>query len=448
MAAQTRMTPDEKREALFAAWMSTEGKPFASPEVAQTYQRRVQRIKDILQRKKPDQVPSMLLIGAFMAEYAGISQADIMYDYVKGPEAVLKFHQDFQPEYQVVLTYPGRAYDRVGYTLYRWPGSAIPSQALPPHISFQMVEGEYMSANEYDALIADPDGFCLRVFIPRVCKALEGFQLLPTFYTVTEMPFLTFLLGVSGAPPVQQAFQAFLEAVQLTGECLAAYGRATDQLVTQYGIPSFFGGFTKAPFDFLGDTLRGTRGVMLDLHRWPTKVLAAVERLTPIAIQMGLQASALGQHPIVFIPLHKGADGFMSREQFLKFYWPTLKATILGLIEGGAVPFLFVEGSYDERLDLIAESGLPAGTTMWLFDRTDMQNVKKFFGSWACFGGNVPGALFYAGTPQEMEDYVRGLVETVGQDGGFFLAPGIVLDHARPENIHTFLRAARAYGKY
>jgi len=35
------------------------------------------------------------------------------------------------------------------------------------------------------------------------------------------------------------------------------------------GFPSFSGGFTKAPFDVIGDSLRGTRGVMLDMFRFP-----------------------------------------------------------------------------------------------------------------------------------------------------------------------------------
>ncbi len=112
------------------------------------------------------------------------------------------------------------------------------------------------------------------------------------------------------------------------------------------------------------------------------------------------------------------------------------------------MPFLFVEGGYNERLDIIAESGLPAGRTVWLFDRTDMKAVKKFFGSWACFGGNVPASLFYTGTPQEMEACVRTLIETVGQDGGFFLSPGVVVDQARPENVRAYLEAARKYGVY
>jgi hypothetical protein len=29
------------------------------------------------------------------------------------------------------------------------------------------------------------------------------------------------------------------------------------------------------------------------------------------------------------MPLHKGSDGFMSREQYAKFYWPTFKKDLI-----------------------------------------------------------------------------------------------------------------------
>ena len=43
------------------------------------------------------------------------------------------------------------------------------------------------------------------------------------------------------------------------------------------------------------------------------------------------------------MPLHKGADGFLSGKDFEELYWPTLKAVIVGLIDEGLVPQLFVE---------------------------------------------------------------------------------------------------------
>jgi uroporphyrinogen-III decarboxylase len=214
------------------------------------------------------------------------------------------------------------------------------------------------------------------------------------------------------------------------------------------GLPGTAGGFTKAPFDYLGDSLRGTRGIMMDLHRHPAQVLAAVERLVPLAIDMGVNAANGSGNPFALIPLHKGADGFVSNADFQKFYWPTLKAVLLGLIQEGVVPFLFVEGGYNQRLDIIAESGLPAGKTMWLFDQTDMAAAKKKFGTWACIGGNVPASLFKAGTPQQMDAYVKKLMDTCAPGGGYFISPGAVIDQANADNVHAYLKAAKAYGVY
>ena len=112
------------------------------------------------------------------------------------------------------------------------------------------------------------------------------------------------------------------------------------------------------------------------------------------------------------------------------------------------IPFVFVEGGYNRRLDIIADSGLPAGKTIWLFDQTEMAEVKKKFGSWACIGGNVPASLFKVGSVERMESYIKKLFDTCAPGGGFFLAPGAVLDQARAENIHTYLRVAKEYGQY
>ena len=138
----------------------------------------------------------------------------------------------------------------------------------------------------------------------------------------------------------------------------------------------------------------------------------------------------------------------MSNADFEKFYWPTFRATMMGLIEEGVVPFNFVEGGYNQRLDIIANSGLPAGKTMWLFDQTDMAEAKKKIGSWACIGGNVPASLFKAGTPAQMEEYVKKVIDICAPGGGYFISPGSVVDVAEAANVHTYLKVAREHGVY
>ena len=120
-------------------------------------------------------------------------------------------------------------------------------------------------------------------------------------------------------------------------------------------------------------------------------------------------------NPMVFIPIHKGADGFMSDADFKELYWPTFKAVLLGLIEEGLVPWVFVEGSYNERLEVIADEDIPAHRMIWMFDATDMERAKAVVGKRQCIGGNVPAALFAMGTPEEMDAYVKDLLGKTAQ---------------------------------
>jgi hypothetical protein len=47
-----------------------------------------------------------------------------------------------------------------------------------------------------------------------------------------------------------------------------------------------------------------------------------------------------------------------------------------------------------------------------------------------------------------MEEYIKNLIAIVGQDGGYFITPGAVVDDAEPENVHAYLKAAREHGVY
>jgi uroporphyrinogen-III decarboxylase len=154
----------------------------------------------------------------------------------------------------------------------------------------------------------------------------------------------------------------------------------------------------------------------------------------------------VNRHPMVFIPLHKGADGFLSDEDFRRFYWPTLKKVLLGLIEQGIVPLCFAEGAYNERLEAIHDPEIPAGRMIGMFDATDMHEARKHLGGYQCFGGNVPGALITTGTRQAMDDYVRKLIEDMAVPGGFILGTGIVVDEAKPACMKALIEAGLKYG--
>jgi hypothetical protein len=438
-------TTDEKYEAKWAEFARAEGTEFATPEAERNYRDHVQMFKDATELKKPKRVPVCPNVGFYPFAYAGVTPEQAMYDYGKLAAALKKYHAEFRPDSLAVAPIYGcgKALDILDYKLYRWPGRGV-----PPTSPYQCVESEYMKADEYDLLIADPSGYFQRYYLPRIFGALDPWKMTAPLTDVQELPFFGPYIVPIGIPPVQEAYKKLLEAGRVAMEWIEAAGAADAATITTLGIPSIYGGFTKAPFDTLGDTLRGTQAMMLDLYRRPQKVVEACERLVPINIDLGLRAIATAKHPVAFIPLHKGADGFMSDANFKTFYWPTLKALILGLIEQGCVPYLFVEGGYNHRLDVIADSGIPPGKSIWIFDQTDMRQVKKKFGSWACFGGNLPVSLLKAGTQQEVKDYVKRLIDECAPDGGFILSTGAVVDDAKAENLHAMIDFGKDYGVY
>ena len=445
---EKQLTPDEKLEALWQGRLSPKDPQgnalqFQSPEAEKAYKARILRFKDAIEMKKlPDRVPVTVFPSMFPWTYAGMTVQEAMYDYTKCAAAFKKFILDFEPDVQwlAVAPGPGKFYEILDYKLYSWPGHGV-----SPEHSYQCNEGEYMKANEYDALIQDPSGFFLNVYLPRVFGALGGFQMLPFFPGIVEMYGVALNFIPFGLPPVQNTFKALFEAGGEALKWIGVVGGVDVELAT-LGFPALLGGFTKAPFDVVGDTLRGTKGIMLDIYRQPDKLIKAMEALTPLMIKMGVGSAQATGNPLIFIPLHKGADGFLSDEQFKKFYWTTLKQVIMGLIEGGCVPLPAAEGGYSSRLNVVKD--LPKGKTLWMIDLTDMAKVKETLGKNACLMGNVPSALLTLGTPKEVRDYVKNLVDTAGKDGGLIICNGAFFDHAKPENVKAMVDAAKEYGVY
>ncbi len=439
---QAELLPEEKLAKMFESWLSQQRIDFVSPEAAKAYRDRVIRIRDVIQLKVPDRVPVYTNMGFFPAYYAGISPEEAMYDYDKLITAWRNLILELQPDVHggSAIPGPGRAYEILDYKLYLWPGHG--TRADTP---YQCVEAEYMKPEEYDALIQDPSDFWLRIYLPRIFGALEPLRRLESLSSVVEMPFTGAYLASLGVPEVQSAFETLLAAGQEAARWRRAVS-ACNKALLEAGFPLFTGGSTKAPFDTLADTLRGSRGIMVDMYRRPDKLIEAMERLTPLMIRMGVAGAQSSGRPLVFIPLHKGADGFMSREQYKTFYWPTLKKVILGLIDEGLVPYIFAEGSYDSRLEIVRD--VPRGRTVWHFDDTDMARAKEVLGKTACIAGNVPISLLNTGTPGQVKEYCKRLIDVAGKDGGFIMTSGGVIDKAKPENVQAMIEFTKEYGVY
>ncbi|MFB0563535.1 MAG: uroporphyrinogen decarboxylase family protein [Candidatus Lokiarchaeia archaeon] len=138
----------------------------------------------------------------------------------------------------------------------------------------------------------------------------------------------------------------------------------------------------------------------------------------------------------------------MSDEQFEKFYWPSLKQIFLELIKAELTPLPFFEGDYDPRLKYLEE--LPKGKIIGHFDRTDVFKAKEIIGDVMCIKGNVPASLLCTGTPRQVEEYCKKLIDIVGEGGGFIMDGAVngIPDEAKPENVKAMTDFTKAYGVY
>jgi uroporphyrinogen-III decarboxylase len=437
------MTAAERRQERYRKWLSPAGIQFKSAEAGEKYRKSVTRFIDALEMEKaPDRVPSLINVTFLIPYLYGLSPYEAMYDPDRLIEVNWKYLDDFQPDHGTgpVSIGSGTVLDMVDYKQYRWAGHGLPKTS-----SYQAVEGEYMLADEYEFLIDDPTDFWLRIWMPRAFGAFEGLKNIDPFTNLWEIVGVSPHMIPFSAPPIQTALKVMADAGNAALpwiQKMAAFG--AQSIAAGYTPP--FGGVTKAPFDIIADTLRGTRGMMLDMYRQPDMVVKAVERLTPLAIRQGVSGSEASGQPMVFIPLHKGADGFMSDAQFRKFYWPTLKATILGICAQGCMPFLFCEGGFDSRLEYLKE--LPKASSFWLFDRTDMKKAKETVGLKNCIGGNVPASIMLTGTVESVRKCCKDLIDTVGKGGGYIMGLGTALDEGRADTLHEVIDFTREYGVY
>lgn len=406
---------------------------------------REQRINDAISLKEPDRIPVAPYAQFFPARYGGLTCREAMYEYDRLADAwkktVTGFEWDAAPPAHIML--PGKVFDLLDLKLFRWPGHGLPND-----VSFQFVEDEYMKADEYEEILGNLGEFVVRKLLPRFAGALESFSSFPDFSLLIRGYNIFRTAALAASSP---DFAQSMEALIMAGREMNKWSSKISELhreLTGAGFPILFIAFAQSPFDIISEFLRGFKGSSLDMYKNPEELLALIDLLTPGQIGGAISAAKGGGNSRVFIPLHRGAAGFMSEEQFEEFYWPSLKKIFLELIKVGLTPLPFFEGDYGPRLEYLRE--LPKGKIIGHFDRTDVFKAKEIIGDVICIKGNVPASLLCTRSPREVEEYCKRLIDIVGEGGGFIMDGAVngIPDEAKPENVKTMTDFTKSYGVY
>lgn len=143
------------------------------------YDARLTRLNDAIALKETDRVPSVFYSMFWYARYGGVTCKRMMYDYGALSGILRDILREFQPD-SYSLPHPiialGPTMEVMDYKQLQWPGHGVDA-----NVSYQFLDKEYMSADEYADYIFDPTGFYLNKYLPRIAGVCDGFSKLPIF---------------------------------------------------------------------------------------------------------------------------------------------------------------------------------------------------------------------------------------------------------------------------
>jgi len=390
------------------------------------YQARLRRYVTALNNRRPDRVPVRPFAAEFTGRSAGFTCQQLTQNYPDAFEAMVRCCKAYD-------------WDAVPASMvYVWTGITdaataryygVPGVDIPPDNGFQYREppedAAFMREDEYDRLIEDPTAFLYEVWLPRATRKIAA----------------------AGEPVTLRHNVALVSSAMAMTQYFNAFGPHCARLRSETGTPGAIAGILKAPFDIIGDKLRGYMGLTMDMYSQPEKVLKACEALMP---HMHWVASATAD-PASQLPIgywmHRGCVPFVRPDQFASHYWPTIKPIIEELWRGGHQTLFYAEGKWDAHLTTFRE--LPERSIVYHIDRGDPLLTHRTLHDKFALSGGVNNVTLAIGTPEQVRQEVRTLIETLGKEGGYILdASAITQNDTAPENMRALVEAAHEFGCY
>jgi len=374
---------------------------------------RTQLFKDLFAGIKPQRVPLTNSSSVeFSIAHAGLNIAEVLWDLPKLEYVLDKACRDFISD-----TVPIGGIRIPSY--YQILGSRPIVMSSSGFMQHPEVVG--LLAEEYDEFISSPYNCIVEKIIPRLYTALD---------TEPDKKALT----------LAKAMKAYCDDYAVLGDIRA-------KLIEKYGLASLSSVTSEAPFDFVADFLRGFKGIIGDLRRYPGKVAAACEAILPYLIKKG-SSPDINNPGFVFLPLHMAP--YLRPNDFEKFYWPTFKALVEAFVEAGKTVNLFVESDWMRYLPYLYE--LPENTVM-RFEFGEPGVVKKELGERHILSGFYPATLLQTGSKQQCLDQAKELLEILAPGGRYwFQLDKQILPCNNTEKVANNLQAVLQYvydnGKY
>ncbi len=198
--------------------------------------------------------------------------------------------------------------------------------------------------------------------------------------------------------------------------------------------------------------LRGFEELMMDMYQNPGLVEVLFEKITEIRCKEAAQLAAAGVDLLALgddIGMQEGP--LISPSMWREWLKPRLARVIKAAKEadGDVIVSYHSDGKVDDFIGELIEVGVDVLNPVQP-ECMDPVELKKKYGDRLAFWGTIGiQQLMPFGTPEEVRQEVKRMVETVGKGGGLLISPTHRLQPEVPwENVEAFVEAVDRYGVY
>lgn len=192
--------------------------------------------------------------------------------------------------------------------------------------------------------------------------------------------------------------------------------------------------------------LMGTEDMIMMTMMEPDIVKKMMKKVAPFVTAMQNKMIDSGA-TVMWMADPTSSGDLLSPSMFKEFSYQSLKEVISDVKTEHDVPsFLHICGNTLGIMPLLPELRVDC----FSFDHAvDAGKAKKIAGKKMALMGNIdPVRMILSGTPDEIISESYRIIDTIGRDGGFILAPGCETPQASPdENVRAMGQAGRDYWK-
>ncbi len=381
-----------------------------------------ERLQAVFRHQIPDRVPVVPLLGYFLSQYAGITSAELWTDEEKRSHAWEKFYSELGP---IDAIYHDNSSQPLTQLWTIPMKTAWPGKELPPDAQAQQMEEEVMTVADY--------------------QTLRNAGLVPRRLLYAD--FLVKMLRRTYPDLPRNTLLMLLSVYSKLGWDTLWFRRFRKKWEKR-GVPRLWNSALMAPFDNFS-LLRSMTTFSRDIFQRPEEIAEAANACVDSFVYLSeVVARMIGGPKRTWIFLHRSSNSFISPKQFQQLSFPSLKAIVTRLAEKGFDLVLHCDGNWDKNLEILLD--LPPRKCMIQFDGTsDIFRAKDILQGHICIYGDVPAQMLATGTPDDVDQYCRKLIEVVGKDGGYCLGSGCELaPDGKPENVKVMFESVKKYGYY